>query len=63
MSADGSAWTTAVAESEFGNIMYNAEPRRIVFKSPLPARYIRFTAATVEGAPARIAPEEISLFR
>ena len=63
VSADGSAWTTAVAESEFGNIMYNAEPRRIVFKSPLPARYIRFTAATVEGAPARIAPEEISLFR
>lgn len=62
-STDGNAWTAAVADGEFGNIMYNAEPRRVVFEAPLPARYIRIAATAVDETPARIAPEEISLFR
>lgn len=62
VSADGENWVAAVAEGEFGNIMYNAEPRRVTFEKPVPARYFRLTADTVDGTPAVVEVQEIGIF-
>ncbi len=62
VSADGEKWVEAVAAGEFGNIIYNAEQRRVRFDEALPARYFRLTATTVEGVPAQVPAEEIGIF-
>lgn len=62
VSADGENWRAAVADGEFGNIMYNAEPRRVTFEKPIPARYFRLTADTAEGTAAVVEQQEIGIF-
>jgi len=63
VSADGKEWTAAVPEDEFGNIMYNGEPRRVMFDSPQPARCFRLSATDAEGSAAAIVPDEISIIQ
>ncbi|MDE7123259.1 MAG: discoidin domain-containing protein, partial [Alistipes sp.] len=63
VSADGEQWIEAVADGEFSNMMYNAEPRRVVFDKPLAARYFRLTASTVSGDPAKVAMEHIGIVK
>lgn len=62
LSADGENWEAAVPDGEFGNIMYNAEPRRVNFPEPQPARFFRFAATTSEGTDATVGMEEIGIF-
>ncbi|HBX90681.1 alpha-L-fucosidase [Alistipes sp.] len=62
VSADGDTWTEAVADGEFSNMMYNAEPRRVTFDKPLPVRCFRLTATTVAGTPAEVEMQHIGLF-
>lgn len=62
VSADGDTWTEAVADGEFSNMMYNAEPRRVAFDKPLPVRCFRLTATTVAGTPAEVDMQHIGLF-
>ena len=61
VSADGEQWTEVIADGEFSNMMYNAEPRRVEFGRELPARYFRLTASTVAGTPARVEMEHIGI--
>jgi len=62
VSADGTNWIVAAPDSEFGNIMYNAEPRRVTFAEPQQTRYFRMIATTVAGEPAKVGMGEIGIF-
>jgi len=55
VSSDGKNWELA-AEGEFGNIAANPIQQRVDLKSPLKARYFRFTALhSVNGIPLSVA--------
>lgn len=62
LSTDGENWNAAVPDGEFGNIMYNAEPRRVTFAEPTPARFFRLAATTSDGTDATVGMEEIEIF-
>jgi beta-galactosidase len=46
VSADGKNWSEPVAEGEFS---YSAEKQTVLFKAPVKARYVRFTATSSQN--------------
>ena len=60
VSKDGRSWTK-VAAGEFGNIAANPVRQRVMFATPVKARYFRFTATHAVEANDRVALAEIDI--
>ena len=50
-----------IAAGEFGNIMHNPQPQRVVFAAPAEVRTMRIETLTVDGSHVTIAGSEIAL--
>lgn len=61
VSMNGKDWKLS-ANGEFSNIMNNPIPQTLKFEHAKKARFIRLEAITVDGAPAEVSPEEISVW-
>lgn len=56
-SIDGSRWTEVPTSGEFSNIVNNPIPQKVIFKTPIKARYIRLTVDSEIGGRSFITAE------
>ncbi len=58
ISNDGSTWTDIPTSGEFSNIVNNPIPQKVIFETPIKARYIRLTAKSEIGGRSFITAED-----
>nr|WP_303874783.1 alpha-L-fucosidase [Bacteroides acidifaciens] len=61
ISNDGKTWTEVPTNGEFSNIINNPVPQTVQFKEKVSARFIRLDATSLNGNPAQVSIEELSV--
>ena len=61
VSDDAKSWKEVSANGEFSNIMNNPIPQTVLFGNKVSARFIRLDAKALNGSPAQVSMEELSV--
>lgn len=61
ISNDGKTWNEVPTTGEFSNIVNNPVPQTVQFKEKVSARFIRLDATSLNGKPAQVSMEELSV--
>ena len=61
ISNDGKIWTEVPTNGEFSNIINNPVPQTVQFKEKVSTRFIRLDATSLNGNPAQVSIEELSV--
>jgi alpha-L-fucosidase len=61
VSIDGTSWQDAEA-FEFGNLINDPTPRKLMFKKPVTAKYVRIESAVIAGGDTTLAIAELEFF-